>query len=178
MLARLLRSISTSSYTSSPGCKSEFFSAQMVASTTSLYFILLSQICPGRKYLILPIVLRLHHGIITVLLHVKEICMFLGGRMVQVRRLLALGFFFVIYARKVSDVNCLASLTHQSGPLDDFFTFNPANMKWTDLTRLVSGDSPGPRFAFGFASSGGKIFVFGGERSTGNIIWFFLLSLV
>jgi hypothetical protein len=51
--------------------------------------------------------------------------------------------------------------------LNDFFAFDPVKMTWTNLSGLVSGALPSPRHSFGFASAGGKIFVFGGELDEG-----------
>ena len=56
-----------------------------------------------------------------------------------------------------------------AGVLNDFYEFDPANMTWTNLSNIVSGVLPGPRCSFGFASAGGKIFVFGGESLEGHI---------
>jgi hypothetical protein len=58
----------------------------------------------------------------------------------------------------------------ESGVLDDFFAFDPINKTWKNLSGLVSGVLPGPRHSFGFASAGGKIFVFGGERDEGQFL--------
>jgi hypothetical protein len=54
-----------------------------------------------------------------------------------------------------------------SGVLNDFYALNPANMTWINLSSSVSGSLPGPRCNFGFASAGGKLFVFGGEATEG-----------
>jgi hypothetical protein len=56
----------------------------MVASVISLYLILPSQVCPGRNYLILSVVLRQHRVIFTGLYHVKESYIFWGEGMAQV----------------------------------------------------------------------------------------------
>ncbi len=45
-------------------------------------------------------------------------------------------------------------------------------MTWTNLTGLVRGALPSPRCSFGFASAGGKIFVFGGEDGVGDHVIF------
>jgi hypothetical protein len=113
-----------SSYTKRPVCNPDLISTQTVALTTSLCFILPSQICLGRKYLILPVVLRRHHVIITVLLHVKEFYIFWGGRMEQVRRNLLSGLLFThraVHARQwkrfqtnAYTVACVASRTIRS----------------------------------------------------------------
>jgi hypothetical protein len=55
----------------------------------------------------------------------------------------------------------------ESGVLNDFYSFNPINMTWKNLSGLGNGALPSPRQALGFASALGRIFVFGGENSQG-----------
>ncbi len=90
--------------------------------------------------------------------------------MVKVIRQL-LDLLIVMFAKReftyLAVGNSQLMIAYDSGVLNDFFAFNPVDMAWTNLSGLVSGTPPSPRHNFGFASAGGKIFVFGGENVYG-----------
>jgi hypothetical protein len=51
---------------------------------------------------------------------------------------------------------------------NDLHTYLPESMTWLNLARYASGDPPSPRENHGFASAGGKLYVYGGENYNGN----------
>ncbi len=48
------------------------------------------------------------------------------------------------------------------GYLNDVLVFDPALMKWTDLTQEIVGTPPSPRYQHGFSSAGSKLYLQGG----------------
>ena len=54
-----------------------------------------------------------------------------------------------------------------AGAISDFYSFDPAARAGARLDGVVDGDAPIGRWRFGFASEGGRIFVFGGVTSRG-----------
>ena len=49
-----------------------------------------------------------------------------------------------------------------AGDLGDLHVYDLVTAAWTDLTSLVNGDVPTPRYSQGFTSIGEKIYLFGG----------------
>ena len=49
----------------------------------------------------------------------------------------------------------------------DLLMFDPSNNSWKDLSGTIYGAWPSPRASHGFASAGDKLFIFGGDSSTG-----------
>jgi hypothetical protein len=52
--------------------------------------------------------------------------------------------------------------------LSDLYQFDILDGRWTNLSRTVQGDKPTARVFHGFASAGGKLYVFGGMRRDGE----------
>ena len=50
----------------------------------------------------------------------------------------------------------------RAGDLDDLHVYDPAGMAWTNLSSPLSGQPPTSRDSHGFASAGGRLFVYGG----------------
>ena len=51
--------------------------------------------------------------------------------------------------------------------LNDLYSFNPATVKWMELS--PSGSIPSPRFSMGFISTAdGMLYVFGGYQGNGE----------
>ena len=46
--------------------------------------------------------------------------------------------------------------------MNDLYMFDTKTVTWTNLSEQISGTPPLPRHSFGFASNGGKLYVFGG----------------
>lgn len=61
----------------------------------------------------------------------------------------------------------------------DLHVFDPSAMAWEDLSADVSGTAPSPRYSMGFASAGGKLYVFGGYGGAGayerGVVWEWLV---
>ena len=53
-----------------------------------------------------------------------------------------------------------------AGLLGDLHVYDPRAMTWTDLTAAASGAPPAARYAFGFATAGGRLYVHAGCTST------------
>lgn len=53
------------------------------------------------------------------------------------------------------------------GRLNDLHVFDSSTMAWTDLTVAATGFPPSPRDGAGFAAAGGRLYVYGGQGSTG-----------
>ena len=51
---------------------------------------------------------------------------------------------------------------------NDLFSFDPAQLRWTDLSGIAAGEPPTPRKWHGYAAAGSGIYVFGGVGSAGN----------
>ena len=54
------------------------------------------------------------------------------------------------------------TLQSSSGLLNDLWEFDTITMVWSDLARVMFGDSVTPRAWFGFAAEAGNLYVFGG----------------
>jgi len=54
-----------------------------------------------------------------------------------------------------------------AGLLNDFHVYDPANIRWTDLSAAASGSPPAPRDGHGFALLAGKLYVHGGYGNSG-----------
>ena len=69
---------------------------------------------------------------------------------------------------------CPASLNSTIFPLPadvvlgDLHVYDPAAMAWTDLSAAASGTPPSARENQGFASTGGRIYVYGGKGEIGE----------
>jgi hypothetical protein len=51
-----------------------------------------------------------------------------------------------------------------AGFYSDFHAFDLESMTWFNLTKYVIGTAPTARWAYGFTSSGGKLYVHGGNN--------------
>jgi hypothetical protein len=58
------------------------------------------------------------------------------------------------------------------GLLDDLFAFDPSDKSWTDLSNASRGTLPSARYAHGFTSSDGKLYVHGGFCDPGRFTIF------
>jgi hypothetical protein len=57
-----------------------------------------------------------------------------------------------------------------AGDFNDLYSFDPCTCIWKNLTDLVVGPVPSPRRFPGFASAGGKLYLFGGVNiEAGNL---------
>ena len=54
--------------------------------------------------------------------------------------------------------------------LQDLHVYDPAAASWMDLSAAVGGSPPPARFGHGFASAGGRLYVFGG-LGPGGAFW-------
>ena len=67
----------------------------------------------------------------------------------------------------VLPVSCRLSSSGR-GLLNDLHAYDIASVTWTDLSAAVSGASPSARARHGFVSARNKLFVHGGDDSTGD----------
>jgi hypothetical protein len=51
--------------------------------------------------------------------------------------------------------------------LSDLLEFDPKTGAWVALGDGAAGAGPSPRYGHGFAAAGGKLYVLGGESTTG-----------
>ena len=51
---------------------------------------------------------------------------------------------------------------------NDLYLFDVSEGIWSNLSGIVAGSKPAPRVFFGFASSGGKLYLFGGLQGSGE----------
>ena len=62
----------------------------------------------------------------------------------------------------------LITRRHRAGLLNDLHAYDPAALAWTDLSFGFTGSLPTATFGHGFASAGGRLYVFGGRGSAGE----------
>ena len=81
----------------------------------------------------------------------------------------------VAFAKRQSRVIHGPSLSPERAPslragyFGDLHVYDPAAMAWTDLSAAASGTPPSARENQGFASTGGRIYVYGGKGEIGEI---------
>ncbi len=73
-------------------------------------------------------------------------------------------YYILIYCLRCSHTLSGAAMISNvvAGLLNDFHVYDPANIRWTDLSAAASGSPPSPRDGHGFALLGGKLYVHGG----------------
>jgi hypothetical protein len=57
-----------------------------------------------------------------------------------------------------------------AGLLDDLYSFDPADMTWTQLSAADDAVRPSARSGHGFTSAGGRLYVHGGIEFIGEIM--------
>ena len=53
--------------------------------------------------------------------------------------------------------------------MNDVYQFDISAGQWANLSNVVKGDRPAPRASFGFASVGGRLYLFGGLNWNGKL---------
>lgn len=64
----------------------------------------------------------------------------------------------------------LSSDVIQGRFLNDLFVFNPATLVWAELSDLTLGAQPPPRYGHGFHTVDGRLYLFGGQGGTGQVL--------
>ena len=55
------------------------------------------------------------------------------------------------------------------GILDELLMLDPRTLHWTQVTNSSHGKAPSPRFGHGFCAAGGRLYVHGGQSTTGEL---------
>ena len=85
--------------------------------------------------------------------------------------LYSMDFWVLYYDHEYKSYDCIYLWSYwlqSAGDMNDLHVYDPENRTWTNISISASGTPAPPRDSHGFTSTGGKIYVHGGEYGTGR----------